>query len=70
MQGECDCLCFRYLCFGIQSTMTIYSPFGRGRRKAVEKFTSRKGLWMLGIVVAILMGMMSLMLFGYLNANP
>ena len=26
---------------------------GRGRRKAVEKFTSRQGLWMLGILVLV-----------------
>jgi len=32
--------------------MKTRSP-GRGRRKAVEKFTSRQGLWMLGILVLV-----------------
>jgi hypothetical protein len=42
---------------------------GRGRRKAVEKFTSRKGLWMVGIVSVILMALLLLVLLGYLNAD-
>jgi hypothetical protein len=41
-------------------------PF-RGRRKTVEQFTVREGVWILGIVGVILMGMMLLALFGYLN---
>jgi len=49
--------------------MSTYSPFGRGRRKSVEKFTSRQGLRLLGIVGVILMGMMLLMLLGYLNVD-
>jgi hypothetical protein len=42
---------------------------GRGRRNAVEKFTSRKGLWMVGIVCVILMALLLLMLLGYLNTD-
>ena len=41
----------------------------RGRRKAVEQFSVREGFWMLGIVGVILMGIMLLFLFGYLNAD-
>ena len=48
--------------------MNNYSP-ARGRRKVVEKFTIREGLWILGILAAILMGMLLLFLFGYLNAD-
>ena len=39
----------------------------RGRRKMVEQFTVREGVWILGIVGVILMGIMWLALFGYLN---
>ena len=39
----------------------------RGRRKAVEQFSVREGFWMLGIVGVILMVIMLLALFGYLN---
>jgi hypothetical protein len=49
--------------------MSNYSPLERGRRKYVEKFTSRQGLWLLGIVAVILMGMMFLVLLGYLNVD-
>jgi len=41
----------------------------RGRRKFVEKFTSCQGLWLLGIVAVIMMGMMLLILLGYLNVD-
>jgi hypothetical protein len=33
----------------------------------VDQFTVREGSWMLGIVGVILMGIMLLALFGYLN---
>ena len=46
--------------------MTTYSP-GRGSKKAVRRFTSREGLWMVGIVAAALIGMMLLWLLGILN---
>jgi hypothetical protein len=49
--------------------MSIYSPLGRGRRKFVEKFTSRQGLWLLGIAAVIFMGMMLLALLGHLNVD-
>jgi len=49
--------------------MSNNSSLGRGRRKAVEKFTVRQGLWLLGLVGVILMGLMLLVLFGYLNAD-
>jgi hypothetical protein len=39
----------------------------RGRRKTVELFTVREGFWMLGIVGVILISIMLLVLFGYLN---
>jgi hypothetical protein len=41
----------------------------RGRRKAVEQFSVREGFWMLGIVGVVLMGIMLLFLFGYLNVD-
>jgi hypothetical protein len=48
--------------------MSIYSP-GRGRRKAVRKFTIRQGLWIVAIVGAVLAGMLMLILFGYVNVD-
>lgn len=48
--------------------MQNYSPT-RGRRKVVETFTIREGFWMLGIVCVIMMGIMLLFLFGYLNVD-
>jgi hypothetical protein len=50
------------------SPMNNYSP-ARGRKKVVEKFTIREGLWILGILAVILMGILLLILFGYLNAD-
>jgi hypothetical protein len=42
----------------------------RGRRKAVERlFTVREGFWMLGMVGVILMGIILLLLLGYLDAD-
>jgi hypothetical protein len=48
--------------------MHNYSPT-RGRRKAVDKFTVREGFWMLGVVGMVLMGIVLLFVFGYLNAD-
>jgi hypothetical protein len=48
--------------------MSSYSP-GRGRRKAVRRFTNRDGLWIVGIVSVILVGMLMLILLGYLDVN-
>src|SRR6266480_3465568 len=42
--------------------MHNHSPT-RGRRRVVDKFTIREGFWMLGLVGAILMGIMLLFLF-------
>jgi hypothetical protein len=55
--------------FRAESSMSTYSPFGRGRRKFAEKFTSRQGLWLLGIVAVIMMAMMLLIVLGYLNVD-
>ena len=46
--------------------MTTYSP-GRGRKKAVRRFTSREGIWMVGIIAAALIGMILLWLLGIFN---
>lgn len=48
--------------------MHNYSPT-KGRRKVVDKFTIREGFWMLGAGGVILMGIMLLFLFAYLNAD-
>jgi hypothetical protein len=48
--------------------MSNYSP-ARGRRKVVEEFTIREGLWILGILAVILMGILLLLLSGYLDAD-
>jgi hypothetical protein len=42
---------------------------GRGRGRSVEKFTNREGLWMLGIVGVICLGILLLFLLGSLNAD-
>jgi len=52
------------------STILMHNHWpSRGRRKAVEQFSVREGLWMLGIVGVVLMVIMFLFLFGYLNAD-
>jgi hypothetical protein len=48
--------------------MSICSP-GRGRRKAVRRFTIRQGLWIAGMVGVVLAGMLMLILHGYLNVD-
>ena len=48
--------------------MSNYSP-AKGRRRVVEKFTIREGLGILGILAVILMGIMLLVLSGYLDAH-
>jgi hypothetical protein len=37
---------------------------GRGRKKAVKRFTSRDGLFMVGLITAALVAMMLLWLLG------
>jgi hypothetical protein len=48
--------------------MGIYSS-GRGRRKAVEKFRLRDGLWMLITIALFLIALLFLMLHGYINVD-
>jgi hypothetical protein len=48
--------------------MTTYSP-GRGRKKAVQSFTTRKGLWMVGMIAAALIGIIVLWLLGILKVD-
>jgi membrane protein YqaA with SNARE-associated domain len=48
--------------------MRNYSP-GKGRRRAVEKFTNRQGLWILVILGVTMVGILMLILSGYLNAD-
>jgi hypothetical protein len=48
--------------------MRNYSP-GRGRKKAVQRFTTRKGLWMVGMIAAALIGMIVLWLLGILKVD-
>jgi Na+-driven multidrug efflux pump len=43
--------------------------FGKGRRRAAEKFTARQGLWMLGIVILLSIGLVLLYVFGYLHVD-
>jgi hypothetical protein len=45
------------------SAMRSYSP-GRGRKKAVEKFTTRRGLWMAVMIAAGMIVMLALWLLG------
>jgi hypothetical protein len=45
--------------------MKTYS-LGRGRKKAVERFTTRDGLWMTGWIAAVMTGLMVLWALGYL----
>jgi hypothetical protein len=48
--------------------MKTQSP-GRGRRKAVEKFTSRQGLWMLALLILIPITLGLLYVLGYLHLD-
>ena len=58
------------LIFNLWPTNLMHNHWpSRGRRKTAEQFTVREGFWMLGIVGVILMVIMLLFLFGYLNAD-
>lgn len=46
--------------------MGTYS-LDRGRKKAVRRFTTREGLWIVGISSAALIGIIVLWLLGILN---
>jgi hypothetical protein len=43
------------------------SSYGKGRRKAVEKFTTWQWLMLVGVIVGILLGFVALWMHGYLN---
>jgi hypothetical protein len=43
------------------------SSMGKGRKKKVRKFKVSNGLWILGIVNAILMGIVLLWMLGYVR---
>ena len=48
--------------------MNVYiSSMGKGRKKKVKKFKFSNGLWILGIVNAILMTIVLLWMMGYLH---
>jgi len=46
--------------------MKDYTP-GRGRKKAVEQFTFRQGMWIVVVVIVPLVAMLLLWLLGYLR---
>jgi hypothetical protein len=48
--------------------MRAYS-LGRGRKKAVRKFTIREGLWMAGIIGGAMLGMLFLFLCGFFRVD-
>lgn len=48
--------------------MRTYS-LGRGRKKAVERFTARQGLWMSLMIGAAMVGMLVLFLFGFFHVD-
>lgn len=43
--------------------MRSYWP-GRGRKKTVEKFTIRNGLWMMALIAAVMIAMLVLWMLG------
>jgi hypothetical protein len=43
--------------------------YGRGRRKAIEAFTHRHGLWILAVVTAISILTLLLYMIGYLRLD-
>ena len=48
--------------------MAIYAP-GKGRKKAVRQFEARHGMWVLGLITAILMAIMFLIVSGVLRTD-
>ncbi len=48
--------------------MRSYSP-GKGRKKAVEKFTIRNGLWMMALIAAGMIAMVVLWLLGVFSLD-
>ena len=53
----------RFLRFAWSRAMGIYNP-GKGRKRAVKKFTNRDGLWMLLLIAAAMVIMMVLWMVG------
>jgi hypothetical protein len=51
-----------------RSTMRAYSP-GRGRKKAVKRFTTGQGLWMASMIGAATLGILLLFLFGFFHVD-
>jgi hypothetical protein len=43
--------------------------YGKGRRRVIEAFTHRHGLWILTVVTAISMGTLVLYMIGYLHLD-
>ncbi len=43
--------------------------YGKGRRKVIEAFTNRHGLWILAVAAALSMGTLVLYMLGYLHLD-
>jgi hypothetical protein len=43
--------------------------YDKGRRKVIEAFTHRNGLWILAVVTALSMGTLVLYMMGYLRLD-
>ncbi len=43
--------------------------YRKGRRKVIEAFTNRQGLWILAVVTAFSMGTLVLYMLGYLHLD-
>jgi len=48
--------------------MNTYS-LGRGRKKAVKKFTTRQGLWMSLVIGSAMVGVLLLFLVGFFHVD-
>jgi hypothetical protein len=56
------------LFFEAQVPMGKYC-YGRGRRRMIEAFTTRHGLWILAVVTALSAATLLLYVLGYLHFN-
>jgi hypothetical protein len=43
--------------------------YGKGRRKVIEEFSNRQGLWILAVLGAFAMGTLLLYMLGYLHLD-
>ncbi len=43
--------------------------YGKGRRKVIEAFSNREGLWILAVVTALSIGTLVLYMIGYLHLD-